>query len=233
MVEAYLASLRPRVTLHTEANDAGVVFRYGGRPRLPAGVEWPGELAFLGALDCAAIPREHLDLPYPQSGELLFFWDGWDAPDTGEGDVIHVADPSTAQEQSGSGEGYGRVDYFATPKIEAAWDSSYFPDGYFESFGAIHDAVQAGQDAVFGDFALGGYPNMELPPEWEMAESLGQELTYEQNAEIFERLRGECRVLLSSNSDPAESYRLTYSILTQDLAAGRLETAQLRADVND
>ncbi len=40
-------------------------------------------------------------------------------------------------------------------------------------------------------------------------------------------------MLLSSNSDPAESYRLTYSILTQDLAAGRLETAQLRADVND
>ncbi|GLY29114.1 hypothetical protein [Kineosporia sp. NBRC 101731] len=66
-----------------------------------------------------------------------------------------------------------------------------------------------------------------------MAEELGEGQTHEQKEEIFERLRGECRVLLSSNSDPAESYRFAYTILTQDLAAGRLGTTQVRADVND
>ncbi|GAB3275172.1 DUF1963 domain-containing protein [Kineosporia babensis] len=233
VVESYLSTLRPRVALHTEANDAGVVFRYGGDPRLPAEIEWPGELAFLGALDCSAIPREHLDLPYPTGGELLFFWDGWDTPDTDEGRVIHVADPAAAAPRSGPGDAYERIDYYATPRIEAAWDSSYFPDDEFEDFRRLHDAVQQEESPVHDVFALGGYPNGEMTPEWEMAEVLGQGQTFEQKQEIEARLHNECRVLLSANSDPAEEYRLTYAILTQDLSAGRLDAVRVSANVND
>ncbi|MDX3659804.1 DUF1963 domain-containing protein [Streptomyces sp. ID05-26A] len=49
--------------------------QFGGLPRLPVGVEWPGgeyPLPFIGSVDCAALPRaEGLDLP--ADGSLLFF----------------------------------------------------------------------------------------------------------------------------------------------------------------
>ncbi|WP_229075017.1 DUF1963 domain-containing protein [Actinoplanes sp. DH11] len=58
--------------------DGDVVGQRGGRPRLPAGMEWPlnGEypLPFIASLDCAALPR--IDkLPLPVDGSLLFFVD--------------------------------------------------------------------------------------------------------------------------------------------------------------
>ena len=52
-----------------------VVGHFGGLPRLPVGVEWPGggsPLPFMGVVDCAAFPRTE-GLGLPADGSLLFF----------------------------------------------------------------------------------------------------------------------------------------------------------------
>ncbi|MFI5931959.1 DUF1963 domain-containing protein [Actinoplanes sp. NPDC051494] len=233
MAETFLATLRPRVALHERANDGGVVFRYGGLPRLPADVGWPAELTFLGALDCAAIPRDQLDLPYPESGELLFFWDGSEAIFSEQCRVIHVPDPSIASEHQPPAEHidvHERADYYATPEVEAPGNSGYY------AYDALCDIAMAVGDelaTVHSVFALGGYPNGEDAPEWWMAQEPGRAGTDEEREQLFDRLRDQCRVLLSTGSDPAEDSRLRYLALTPDLAAGRFETVTMTAHVND
>lgn len=52
-----------------------VAGQFGGLPRLPVGVEWPGggdPLPFIGSVDCAALPRTE-GLGLPADGSLLFF----------------------------------------------------------------------------------------------------------------------------------------------------------------
>lgn len=51
----------------------------GGEPLLPKEVEWPvweghGPLSFVGAVDCGEVPAGELDIPLPESGQLLFFY---------------------------------------------------------------------------------------------------------------------------------------------------------------
>ncbi|MGW6442880.1 DUF1963 domain-containing protein [Lentzea sp. NPDC055074] len=63
-----------RFAIVASPGEGGAV-QFGGLPRLPVGVEWPGggyPLPFIGSVDCAALPRaEGLDLP--ADGSLLFF----------------------------------------------------------------------------------------------------------------------------------------------------------------
>ncbi|MGV9233910.1 DUF1963 domain-containing protein [Streptomyces nigra] len=48
--------------------------RTGGLPCLPDGVDWPdGRDPLILTVDCAALPREALDIELPQDGHLLFF----------------------------------------------------------------------------------------------------------------------------------------------------------------
>jgi len=55
------------------------VSRLGGRPNLPAGVDWPastdGPLAFIAQLDLQRIPALP-DLSLPATGSMFFFYDG-------------------------------------------------------------------------------------------------------------------------------------------------------------
>ncbi|MEU2392881.1 DUF1963 domain-containing protein [Streptomyces sp. NPDC007369] len=52
--------------------------RLGGLPRLPDATAWPtgpagAPLAFVAAVDCAALPGRALDVPLPSDGVLAFF----------------------------------------------------------------------------------------------------------------------------------------------------------------
>ena len=59
--------------------EAAVVCRLGGNPRMPEDQPWPqwpghGPLTFIAALDCAALPPGETDLVLPDAGTLLFFF---------------------------------------------------------------------------------------------------------------------------------------------------------------
>lgn len=53
--------------------DARPAGRAGGLPLLPEGAEWPDGVPFALAVDCAALPREAIDIELPLDGQLLFF----------------------------------------------------------------------------------------------------------------------------------------------------------------
>ncbi|MFD9740581.1 DUF1963 domain-containing protein [Umezawaea sp. NPDC059074] len=77
------------------SSDAVVAGRFGGRPRLPADVEWNGYPHFVASLDLAALPRDLPGLPLPPDGTLLIFGDveeGWSTAGASELGcrVLHV-----------------------------------------------------------------------------------------------------------------------------------------------
>ncbi|MEV5975861.1 YwqG family protein [Streptomyces sp. NPDC052114] len=98
VAERWLGLLRPGIRLAAAGGDDAVVGQLGGEPRLPDDVEWPewegnGPLAFVAAVDCAALPAEGLDLPFPKDGTLAFFYfDG--QVDDGEA-LVDPGDPDS------------------------------------------------------------------------------------------------------------------------------------------
>ncbi|MFI0507475.1 DUF1963 domain-containing protein [Streptomyces albogriseolus] len=57
-----------------QRQEARPAARTGGLPCLPDGVEWPdGHKPLVLTVDCAALPRESLDIELPSDGNLLFF----------------------------------------------------------------------------------------------------------------------------------------------------------------
>jgi len=80
--KTWTSLLRPAFHLRAlDTNDSGdsVAAYLGGEPLLPEDVEWPvweghGPLSFVGAVDCGEVPAGELDIPLPESGQLLFFY---------------------------------------------------------------------------------------------------------------------------------------------------------------
>ena len=77
--ETWIGLLRPAFHLRPLTPGEPVVGYLGGDPLLPEDVEWPvweehGPLAFIGAIDCGALPTDELDIPLPVDGALLFFY---------------------------------------------------------------------------------------------------------------------------------------------------------------
>ncbi|MCX5173257.1 YwqG family protein [Streptomyces antibioticus] len=63
--------------------------RTGGLPALPEGVDWPdGRETLVLTVDCAALPRDVLDIELPADGHLLFFTDIEYPPESSV--VLHV-----------------------------------------------------------------------------------------------------------------------------------------------
>jgi hypothetical protein len=57
-----------------QQEEARPAARTGGLPFLPDGVDWPdGRNPLVLTVDCAALPREALDIELPSDGSLLFF----------------------------------------------------------------------------------------------------------------------------------------------------------------
>ena len=77
--ETWIALLRPSFHLRALEADETPLGYLGGDPLLPADLEWPvweghGPLGFIAAVDCARVPTPDLDIPFPVSGTLLFFY---------------------------------------------------------------------------------------------------------------------------------------------------------------
>ncbi|CAM5646429.1 hypothetical protein GCM10010378_60990 [Streptomyces viridochromogenes] len=76
-----LAESRPCLHLVTfqaltpaQQQEARPAARTGGLPCLPDGVDWPdGRQPLILTVDCAALPRDVLDIELPSDGALLFF----------------------------------------------------------------------------------------------------------------------------------------------------------------
>ncbi|MGW9073182.1 DUF1963 domain-containing protein [Streptomyces yangpuensis] len=81
--ERWAALIRPGVRLAVadeewDAEEMPTAARLGGLPRLHDGTQWPTgpdgvPLAFVAAVDCAALPAGSTDLPLPADGVLAFF----------------------------------------------------------------------------------------------------------------------------------------------------------------
>lgn len=72
-----------------QQQEARPVARTGGLPCLPDGVDWPdGREPLILTVDCAALPREALDIELPADGELLFFIEIEYEPESSA--VLHV-----------------------------------------------------------------------------------------------------------------------------------------------
>lgn len=80
-----------------QQEEARPAARTGGLPRLPDGVDWPdGRQPLVLTVDCAALPREALDIELPSDGSLLFFTSIEYEPESSA--VLHVpADVRTTE----------------------------------------------------------------------------------------------------------------------------------------
>ena len=77
--ETWMGLLRPAFPLRALEPGEPTAGYLGGEPELPAEVAWPtweghGPLYFVAGLDCAQVPTQHLDIPLPEDGTLLFFY---------------------------------------------------------------------------------------------------------------------------------------------------------------
>lgn len=80
--------------------------RTGGLPALPEGADWPdGREPLILSVDCAALPREVLDIELPADGHLLFFSDIEYPPDSSA--VLHVPAGTPTTEHPGTYESDG------------------------------------------------------------------------------------------------------------------------------
>ncbi|MFF9489852.1 DUF1963 domain-containing protein [Streptomyces sp. NPDC014676] len=79
VVEEVLLRLRPSVRLCPDApgqdENAPPAARLGGLPRMPEDMAWPDWQAHIATIDCAALPRNVLDIALPEDGHLLVFAD--------------------------------------------------------------------------------------------------------------------------------------------------------------
>jgi hypothetical protein len=83
----------------TQQEEARPVARTGGLPSLPDGVDWPdGRKPLVLTVDCAALPREALDIELPADGSLLFFAAIEYEPESST--VLHVPDGVRTTERS-------------------------------------------------------------------------------------------------------------------------------------
>ncbi|MFC1444037.1 YwqG family protein [Streptacidiphilus sp. N1-10] len=93
----WTALLRPCVRLLKASGAEPTAAQLGGEPLLPADTTWPewpdhGPLSFIASIDCAVLPRDGVDPAFPESGTLLFFFDG--QIDDGDA-MVWVADAET------------------------------------------------------------------------------------------------------------------------------------------
>ncbi len=95
----------PTVFLIPGEQSEGPCSRLGGRPNLPAGLDWPtwqgGPLPFVAQLDLANIPQTK-ELYLPRHGSLFFFYEGgsraWGFKPEDQGSARVIYSPSNLQE---------------------------------------------------------------------------------------------------------------------------------------
>lgn len=79
VAERWIALLRPALRLRGWNPGERYVGQLGGIPSLPKDLAWPqwegaGSLNFVASLDCGQLQPDRLDIPFPHTGTLLFFY---------------------------------------------------------------------------------------------------------------------------------------------------------------
>ena len=155
-----------------QREEARPAARTGGLPWLPDGVDWPdGDSPLIVTVDCAALPREALDIELPSEGHLLFFVEIEYEPESSV--VLHVpASVRTTQRQAAyepDGEAvtvYPPGALYPVPGLTFApgWRDAPATRAFLNGGGADLDAFEeAVQDTVAGGASygvsvqLGGY----------------------------------------------------------------------------
>lgn len=140
--------------------------RTGGLPWLPDGADWPGgHTPLVLTVDCAALPREALDIELPSEGHLLFFVEIEYEPESSA--VLHVpAGVRTTQHQAAyelDGEAVRATVYppdvlYPVPGLTLApdWRDAPATRAFLNAGGADLDAFEeAVQDTVAGGASYG------------------------------------------------------------------------------
>ncbi|MEX1652038.1 DUF1963 domain-containing protein [Streptomyces pseudovenezuelae] len=148
-----------------QQEEARPVARTGGLPSLPDDVSWPdGREPLLLTVDCAALPREALDIELPPEGHLLFFAEIEYEPESSM--VLHVPAGARTTERPATYELDGEPEQarvyppnvlYPVPGLTVAPDwrdapaTSAFLDG-----GADRDDILDGFEDAVRDAAAGG-----------------------------------------------------------------------------
>ncbi|WAE76770.1 DUF1963 domain-containing protein [Streptomonospora nanhaiensis] len=130
-IDLALGLARPQIELTSSAEDGGVLAgRYGGLPSLPPDAAWGSYPHLVASVDCAALPRDALDIPLPEDGHLLFFANKHDPLDDDEpadgdyvvyvpvGTVTEERSPQPLREDLGEIEDEEGAAYWATPQTD-------------------------------------------------------------------------------------------------------------------
>lgn len=178
--DALVSLGRAAVRVGTGVSDV-VVGRLGGLPALPDGVAWPmvGErpLSFLAELNLGALRSFDTDLPLPDGGRVLFFYDwdeqpwGFDPADVSGWQVVFAEDGS-AQPTAAPDGATTFADVALTakqvftlpgweePAVAHLWEGYVPPDEYLDAM--------AGPEWPEGtDHQIGGWPSLVQGPIWE------------------------------------------------------------------
>ena len=190
-VAAELAGmLRPCVLLvayddlpETRRADVRSAGRTGGLPALPEGVEWPNGAPFVLTVDCAALPRDSIDIELPLDGQLLFFTTFKYEPE--DSAVLHVPpgvpttdDPLSKDLDDHEAEPYEPRTLYPLPglSIDHDWYSApataHFADGGTDHHEVLDRFVEAVVNGVQDGpppnavAQIGGFSNQwQVPPD--------------------------------------------------------------------
>ncbi|MGI5350282.1 DUF1963 domain-containing protein [Streptomyces sp. CA-250714] len=196
---------------------------------LPYSMPWPegenGPLHFLMSINCAAIPTEALDIPFPRAGRLLFF----SSDTSSENRVIHVPKGVSCVERQAPG-GLGTrtaIPLFATCVLSAPPLSDRHQQRLADV--ARTDAFEAlvGQLTVSNSgYQIGGYPPMlRNAPDMEVVS--GHLCTEEDDARVAQQLRTWALLATYDMAHIREGPLMSWLIRRSDIAAYRFDRAVL------
>lgn len=155
VIDWSLELARPRIELRPAGGDGGpVVGQYGGRPSLPAHIEWSGFPEFIASVDLAALPAGVLDIPLPEDGHLLFFANRRDPTLIVEEDnrVVYVPAGTATAKTSDSIPLYGLVDWNMPGDCFDVVLADEEREGLFDQY-----ELGYLDDSTAGELTLGGY----------------------------------------------------------------------------
>ncbi|MFD4767309.1 DUF1963 domain-containing protein [Streptomyces niveus] len=239
--QRWLDLVRPAVRFRMrEDGDGPAVWRYGGEPNLPDEMPWPvkegeGPLNYMGALDCAGIPRHELDIPLPADGTLLFFlhdnYADWDSLDRAR--VVYVpasaaTSPRQLPEETVGGDNFYDGEDFLV--VDRAVPTMPDTDTYMiDALGIPQNAkdalggLQWDLDGEVGDwlYQIGGHPTWIQNPHVESEGFIG---TGNEKEDLAYLERDWLLLAMTPGSGDGTFY---WFMRSADLADGRFDRAVL------
>ncbi|WP_432989814.1 DUF1963 domain-containing protein [Dactylosporangium sp. CA-233914] len=163
MIEKWVHLARPQLAF---VRDEGpVIGRFGGKPSMPDGAEWPDFMACMATIDLALVPRGSHDLDLPQDGQLIFFAETMDIPEYCNVVYVPAGVPVTERELPDD----AILDDVITPfplcgrprwsMPQGASDLTVELDDSWEILEPIYDALGDLTDGKY-PFAMGGHGAM-------------------------------------------------------------------------